>query len=1318
MSKSDAIRRIFGIAMVLVVIASTFIGLAKPVAAATVPTVETRPATLIVSTVAMLNGRIVSDGGSSILERRFSWGTTPSCSDGWTSTVGVAGDYFSYDLMGLNPGTTYYFQSWARNSVGWANGAAVSFTTQATVIAARIDSYSPNDPNNPARVTPSSSVTLSVTFTNTGNTAWNFIAGTTIWDSGGVIVGDYSQTLSSALQPGQQTTVNFSHTVNNPGDYWVQFGVWKATPFTSGNLLDKEPSPSQRLIVGCYTPTTPGGPSPGNGATGVSISTSLSWSASSYATSYDVYFGTSASPPCYGSTSNTSYSLPTLSYNTPYYWQIIAKNSCGAASGPVWNFTTESPTCATPGTPSNPSPATHVANVPISTTLQWSACTNTDSYDVYFGTSSSPPYYATTSTSSYSPALSYSTTYYWRIVAKNNCGGATSGSTWDFTTAPSPGQVVSFPDPNLQIAIREAIGKPTGDIHQSDLVGLTTLSAENRGIIDLTGLEYCSSLAYLALDYNQISNISPLSGLTSLTYLYLNSNQISNISPLSGLTSLLSLYLDSNQISNISPLSGLTSLIHLSLGYNQISNISPLSSLTSLTYLYLNSNQISNISPLSGLTSLYDLDLYSNQISNISPLAGLTNLTWLGLYSNQISNISPLSGLTSLYYLSLYSNQISNISPLAGLTNLTWLGLYSNQISNISPLSGLTSLIYLGLYSNQISDIEPLVNNAGLSTGDIVSLTSNPLSTTSVNVYIPQLQARGVTVYFTQPTSTPTPTPSTDNRAPNSPVLPFQWKSDSVTAILVGTPTSETTVIFNAVLSDPDLDKVSLQIELRRVDEYAGGFIGIPTQQSELVSSASIASITASGLVPGAYHWQARCVDQNSLTSDWVSFGNNSDSESDFSVVATPQNVVSGWKLFAQDYQAHMEKWAPLYFFVDAVAAETAASALFIPVPDPVRLSIIIAYLVYSTGKGVLDVYAAIMADPPREDFQEVAAVEPVTPVTPYDNSTLAHARAALATTLLRQSAILEAVVVSLERLQGAEQANEPTYVALQATALRDLSLLLMSNQQELSEALTLLGTEFVAAVAPVYDKMKGELARLSVEGLSPEERQLLQEVGLSLDEIQALDDIFQSVQMRDDFHIEVAAAAYQTANWIDETVLPDLELGVVVIDALLNSIESIPNTPVGSDVSVTLPGAVVTFASVTAEGVTTVITQQGNPGGGIPSGFRVRGLFVDITTTATYTGNIAVGISYDPSTPNPQNLKLFHSEGGHWVDVTTSVDTVNHIVYGEVSTFSWFFIGGQWVEVAGAPVPVFPNIYIGIAAALGAGVLAYFVRRRLLRQA
>eukprot|EP01051_Picozoa_sp_SAG22_P027215 SAG22_NODE_8996_length_615_cov_7.877907_1_plen_179_part_01 len=53
------------------------------------------------------------------------------------------------------------------------------------------------------------------------------------------------------------------------------------------------------------------------------------------------------------------------------------------------------------------------------------------------------------------------------------------------------------------------------------------------------------------------------------------------------LTSLTWLDLNRNQITDIAPLSALTSLTELDLSSNQITDLAPLSALTSLTYLYL-----------------------------------------------------------------------------------------------------------------------------------------------------------------------------------------------------------------------------------------------------------------------------------------------------------------------------------------------------------------------------------------------------------------------------------------------------------------------------------------------------------------------------------------------------------------------------------------------------------------------------------------------------------------------------------------------------------------------------------------------------------
>jgi len=354
---------------------------------------------------------------------------------------------------------------------------------------------------------------------------------------------------------------------------------------------------------------------------------------------------------------------------------------------------------------------------------------------------------------------------------------------------------VTFADANLEAAVREAIEKEEGPIYAHEVAGLIHLNANGRGVSDLSGLEYATGLTGLYLTHNEISELAPLAGLTNLTRLelqfneisdisalagltnlerlYFHLNQVNDISPLADLTGLRTLYILGNSIEDISPLAGLTSIVELWLGSNEIEDISPLASLTGLESLSLNENQIVDISHLAGMTNLTHLNLGFNSIEDVSTLEGLIGLTELYLPVNQIDDASPLGALVSLTRLNLSNNQIEDISELAGLTELEWLYLSNNQIVDISSLGGMTkltdlslgtnqvvdisalefliSLEWLYLRSNQIVDIQPLVDNAGLGEGDEVDLRDNPLSETSYDDLIPELEDRGVIVYADEP---------------------------------------------------------------------------------------------------------------------------------------------------------------------------------------------------------------------------------------------------------------------------------------------------------------------------------------------------------------------------------------------------------------------------------------------------------------------------------------------------------------------------------------------------------------------------------------
>jgi hypothetical protein len=82
--------------------------------------------------------------------------------------------------------------------------------------------------------------------------------------------------------------------------------------------------------------------SPVNAAIGVSTSPTLSWDAVSEATSYDVYLGTTSPDAFVGNVSINSYTpASTLNGSTVYYWNIVAKNTCGdATASSTRSFTT------------------------------------------------------------------------------------------------------------------------------------------------------------------------------------------------------------------------------------------------------------------------------------------------------------------------------------------------------------------------------------------------------------------------------------------------------------------------------------------------------------------------------------------------------------------------------------------------------------------------------------------------------------------------------------------------------------------------------------------------------------------------------------------------------------------------------------------------------------------------------------------------------------------------------------------------------------------------------------------------------------------
>jgi hypothetical protein len=196
---------------------------------------------------------------------------------------------------------------------------------------------------------------------------------------------------------------------------------------------------SFRTISCSSSPPAPSGLSPANNATGVSVRQSLSWSASSGASSYDVYFGTTPDPPFVANTAVPTYT-PALTAETTYFWKVTAINSCGRAPSDISRFTT----CAAPPPPGNLVPANGTMGILPSQRLSWSPSTGATSYSVYLGTTPSLRLVGNTSGTTYDPgSLGPGSTYFWQVVAHNACT-STPSSVAVFTTCSGPDAPTAF----------------------------------------------------------------------------------------------------------------------------------------------------------------------------------------------------------------------------------------------------------------------------------------------------------------------------------------------------------------------------------------------------------------------------------------------------------------------------------------------------------------------------------------------------------------------------------------------------------------------------------------------------------------------------------------------------------------------------------------------------------------------------------------------------------------------------------------------------------------------------------------------------------
>ncbi len=262
----------------------------------------------------------------------------------------------------------------------------------------------------------------------------------------------------------------------------------------------------------CILPGQATDPNPISGVTSVSITPTLSWQAGADTVSHHVYFSDDAvidGGDFKGNRPTSSYSPGTLDFNNVYYWRIDEVNPCGVTEGQVWNFTTE--ICVPPTKASVPDPCDGANGVHVEADISWTAGDRAVSHDVYFGTDpalDSNDLQDNITATTFDPGvLNETTTYYWRIDERNQCG-LTIGDTWSFTTGlclvptaatnPSPGHLEDNVSIFAQLSWAPGSYAVSHDVYLStdaiidsnDFIGNTTNTVMDPGTLDTSTTYY------------------------------------------------------------------------------------------------------------------------------------------------------------------------------------------------------------------------------------------------------------------------------------------------------------------------------------------------------------------------------------------------------------------------------------------------------------------------------------------------------------------------------------------------------------------------------------------------------------------------------------------------------------------------------------------------------------------------------------------------------------------------------------------------------------------------------------------------------------
>ncbi len=306
----------------------------------TLPIVNTLTNKTITSSNAILNINVSSDGGALLQSKGIVLSNNSNVD--LTNYILISSysfpdtGNFTFQFSNLNPGSLYYYKSFATNSVGTSYGSVQSFTTLTT-----LPSLTLSNANN---ITQSGAI-FNISNINDGGS--NITSRGIVWD----VYSNPTISLSTKIINGSTGNSNFSEIINvlnYNSTYYVRAFATNSlgTSYSNQIVLTTLPSPPildmspQSFVISCITSNSVASlyqPILSNGGSSI-ISKGFYCSTNPLpnASNNIGYFNLFSS----SSSSDINGSINQLTNNTNYYIRAFAINNYGTTYGPIRTFST------------------------------------------------------------------------------------------------------------------------------------------------------------------------------------------------------------------------------------------------------------------------------------------------------------------------------------------------------------------------------------------------------------------------------------------------------------------------------------------------------------------------------------------------------------------------------------------------------------------------------------------------------------------------------------------------------------------------------------------------------------------------------------------------------------------------------------------------------------------------------------------------------------------------------------------------------------------------------------------------------------------